>query len=136
MQIIFMDGQYLPTGNFEKPFSPDNYLQEQVVEGLLQTPKDNEYGFFKERGLEYPAEIKEQLENFPLCPNQTKADPNLFSGYMKSKKQLNYKPTLKLMGDQINKQNKWDIHTATSTNQRPRRSGHFTHCWWDIHSIR
>ena len=108
--------QYLPTGNFEKPFFPDNYLQEQVVEDLLKTPKDKEYGYFKECGLEYPAEIKEQPENFPLCRNQTKADPNLFSGYMKSVKQLNYKPTLKLMCDLTNKR-KYMGHTHSNLDQ-------------------
>ena len=28
--------------------------------------------------FEYPVEIKEKTENFPLCPYQTKADPDLF----------------------------------------------------------
>ena len=75
---------------------PDNYSQEQVVEDLSEIPDDNEYGFFIECDLEYPPEIKEKTENFPLSPYQTKADPNLFSDYMNSVKQLNYKPTLKL----------------------------------------
>ena len=43
--------------------------------------------------------------NFPLCPYQTKADPNLFSEYMNSVKQPNYKPTEKLMCDLTNKYN-------------------------------
>ena len=59
--------------------------------------------------FEYPAEIKEKTETTPLCPYQTKSDPNLFSDYMNSVKQLNYKPTLKLMCDLPNKQ-KYMIH--------------------------
>ena len=57
--------QYLPTGEFEiLPLNPcnytDNYNLEQLVEDLLQIPDDNEYGFFIECDLEYPAEIKEK----------------------------------------------------------------------------
>ena len=63
--------QYLPTGEFEiLPLNPcnytDNYNLEQLVEDLLQIPDDNEYGFFIECDLEYPAEIKEKTKNFPF----------------------------------------------------------------------
>ena len=64
--------QYLPTGEFEKLQLPENYSQDQLVEDLLQIPDDNEYGFFIECDLEYPAEIKEKTKNFPFCPYQTK----------------------------------------------------------------
>ena len=73
-QILYIDAnnlygwamsQYLPTGEFEiLPLNPcnytDNYNLEQLVEDLLQIPDDNEYGFFIECDLEYPAEIKKQ----------------------------------------------------------------------------
>ena len=62
---------------------------DESKEDILSTPDDNEYGYFIECDLEYPAEIEEKTENFPLCPYQTKADPNLFSDYMNSVKQLN-----------------------------------------------
>ena len=75
----------------------------------MNTPDDNEYGYFIECDLEYPAEIKEKTENFPLCPYQTKADPECFSHYMNIVKQPNYKPTQKLMCDLTNKQ-KYMIH--------------------------
>ena len=122
-QILYIDAnnlygwamsQYLPTGEFEiLPLNPcnytDNYNLEQFVEDLLQIPDDNEYGFFIECDLEYPAEIKEKTKNFPFCPYQTKADPNLFSGYMNNINQPNYKPTSKLMCDVTNK-SKYMIH--------------------------
>ena len=112
-QILYIDAnnlygwamsKYLPTGKFEKLQRPDAYELEQIVEDLLQVPDNNESGFFIECDLEYPVEIKEKTENFPLCPYQTKADPNLFSDYMNSVKQTNYKPTPKLMCDVTNKQ--------------------------------
>ena len=122
-QILYIDAnnlygwamsQYLPSGEFEiLPLNPcnytDNYNLEQLVEDLLQIPDDNEYGFFIECDLEYPAEIKEKTKIFPFCPYQTKADPDPFSAYMNSVNQPNYKPTSKLMCDVTNK-SKYMIH--------------------------
>ena len=88
--------QYLPTGDLKKMRSGhetmqyDSTLMNEIKEEILNTPDDNEFGYFIEYDLEYPAEIKEKTENFPLCPYQTKADPNLFSEYMNSVKQPNY----------------------------------------------
>ena len=122
-QILYIDAnnlfgwamsQYLPTGEFEilllDPCNyTDNYNLEQLVEDLLQIPDDNENGFFIESDLEHPAEIKEKTKNFPFCPYQTKADPDLFSAYMNNVNQPNYKPTSKLMCDVTNK-SKYMIH--------------------------
>ena len=97
--------QYLPTGDFEKMrCDNDELLIDEIKEDILNTPDDNEYGYFIECDLEYPAEIKEKTKNFPLCSYQTKADPNLFSEYMNSVNQPNYKPTEKLICDITNKQ--------------------------------
>ena len=71
----------------------------------MGTPDDNEYGYFIECKLEYPAEIKEKTENFLLCFYQTKADANLFSDYLSSVKQSKYKPTLEVLCDVTNKNN-------------------------------
>ena len=117
-QILYIDAnnlygwamsQYLPIGEFGKLNFPEEYELEQIVEDLRFIPDDNEYGFFIECDLLYPAEIKEKTKNFPFCPYQTKADPNLFSGYMNSVNQPNYKPTSKLMCDVTNK-SKYMIH--------------------------
>ena len=97
--------QYLPTSEFEKLQLPEEYELEQIVEDLRFIPDYSEFGCFMECDLEYPVEIKEKTENFPLCPYQTKADSNSFSGYMNSVKQTNYKPTEKLMRDLTNKYN-------------------------------
>ena len=106
--------QYLPTSTFEKLYFPQEYGEatqlEQIVEDLRFIPDNKPYGFFIECELEYPAEIKEKTENFPLCPRQTKAYPECFSDYMNGvKQQPNYKPTEKLMCDLTNKQ-KYMIH--------------------------
>ena len=108
------------TGDFKKmwSFARDSYhsftkfgcdndelLIDEIKEDILNTPDDCAYGSFIECDLEYPAEIKEKTENFPLCLHQTKADPECFSEYMNSVKQPNYKPTEKLMCDLKNKYN-------------------------------
>ena len=108
--------QYPLTGDFKEiKFGCDEYyeydslLMNEIKEDILNTPDDNVYGYFIECDLEYPAEIKEKTENFPLSPYQTKTDPELFSGFMNSVKQPNYKPTEKRMCDLTNKQ-KYMIH--------------------------
>ena len=96
-QILYIDAnnlygwamsQYLPTGTFEKLYFPQEYGEatqlEQTVEDLRFIPDNNPYGFFIECDVEYLAENKEKTENFPLCPYQTKADPECFSDYMNS----------------------------------------------------
>ena len=117
-QILFIDAnnlygwamsQYLPTSEFEKLQLPEEYILEQIVEDLTHCPDNNEFCYFIECDLEYPAEIKENTKNFPFCPYQTKADPNLFSAYMNNVNQPNYKPSSKLMCDVTNK-SKYMIH--------------------------
>ena len=54
--------QYLPTGDFKKIklcCEYDSVLMNEIKEDILNTPDDNEYGYFIECDLEYPAEIKE-----------------------------------------------------------------------------
>ena len=120
-QILYIDAnnlygwamsQYLPTGDFKKIklcCEYDSVLMKEIKEDIFNTPDDNEYGYFIECDLEYLAEIKEKTKNFPFCPYQTKADPNIFSGCMNNINQPNYKPTSKLMCDVTNK-SKYKIH--------------------------
>ena len=104
--------QYRPTGDFKKIkfLENDDSVQcDEIEEDIINTPDDNEYGYFKKCDSEYPTEFEEKTVNFPFCSYHTKADPNLFSDNMKSVKQPNYKPTEKLMRDLTNKQ-KYMIH--------------------------
>ena len=98
--------KFLENDDYEYDSVQCDELLDEIKGDNLSTPDDNEYGCFIECDLEFPAEIKEKTKNFPLCPYQTKADPNLFSDYMNSVKQLNYEPTLKLLCDLTNKQSK------------------------------
>ena len=106
--------QYLHLAKSKKlPFNPSNYTKSasgtinytlvQLVEDLLQKPDDFEIGFFIECDLEFPQDIKEKSENFPLCFYQVEANCELFSEYMNFIEQPNHKPTLKLVCDLTNK---------------------------------
>ena len=120
-QILYIDAnnlygwamnQYLPTGDFKKikfGCEHDSVLMNEIKVDILSTLDDNEYSYFIECDLEYPAEIKEKTKNFPFCPYQTKADADLFSAYMNNVNQPNYKPTSKLICDVTNK-SKYMIH--------------------------
>ena len=125
--------QYLPTGDFKKikfgcdeDYEYDELLIDEIKEDILNTPDDIEYGYYIECDLEYPAEIEENTENFPLCPYRTKADPELFTTYMNSVKQPNYKPSEKRMCDLTNKQ-KYMIHY--------RMSKFYTKMWMKVTKI-
>ena len=54
--------QYLPTGDFKKMQNChgtyDCTLMNEITEDILNTPDGNEFGYFIECDLEYPAEIK------------------------------------------------------------------------------
>ena len=62
--------QYLPTGDFKKMRSfakigcdNDELLTNEIKEDILNTPDDNENGYFIECDLD-PVEIKEKTKNF------------------------------------------------------------------------
>ena len=59
--------------------------------------------------LEYPVEIKQNTEKFPLRLYQVEAICELFSEYMNFVKQPNYKPAQKLVCDLTNEQ-KYIMH--------------------------
>ena len=91
--------QPLPRGDFEN-LDNSHFTTQEIIEDLIIIPDDNESEFFIEGDLKYPVEIKEKTKEFSLCPYQTKADPEIFTTYIKSVKQPIDKPTNKLMCDQ------------------------------------
>ena len=90
--------KYLPRGEFEQ-----NTVDDQQIQYIIQTPDNCDYGYFSESNLEYPAKIKQVIENLPLCPCQTLACKDCFAEYMNSVKQTNCMPTIKLTSDLTDK---------------------------------
>ena len=76
--------QYLPTGDFKKMRSCheamqyDSALMNEIKEDILNTPDDNEFGYFIECDLEYPAEYKEKNRKLSTLPLSNKSRSRVF----------------------------------------------------------
>ena len=67
---------------------PDLYMN--WLEEILNTPDENEIGYFLEVDLKYPGNIKEKTKNFPFCPENKKIIPDKYNNYMKKVKPKKY----------------------------------------------
>ena len=116
-KISFMDAtnlyghsmsQMLPYDEIEMWYGdPDKYWN--WLEEILNTPDDNEIGYFLEVDLKYPDSIKEKTKHFPFCPENKKIDPDKYNDYMKKIKPKNYTKSKKLICDWTDKK-KYLIH--------------------------
>ena len=100
--------QFLPYDEIEMWHGhPDKYWN--WLDKILNTPDDNENGYFLEVDLKYPDDIKQKSKYFPFCPENKKIDPNKYNEYMKSIKPENYIKSKKLICDGTDKK-KYLIH--------------------------
>ena len=79
------------------------------MEEILNTPDDNEIGYFLEVDLKYPDNIKEKTKHFPFCPDNKKINPDKYNDYMKKIKPKKYTKSKKLICDWTDKK-KYLIH--------------------------
>ena len=79
------------------------------LEEILNTPDDNEIGYFLEVDLKYPDDIKEKTKHFPFCPENKKINPNKYNDHMNKIKPKNYTKSKKLICDWTDKK-KYLIH--------------------------
>ena len=86
---------------------PDLYMNS--LEENLNTPDDNEIGYFLEFDLKDPDNIKEKTKKFPFCPENKKINPDKYSNYMKKIKPKNYTKSKNLFCDWPDKK-KYLIH--------------------------
>ena len=75
------------------------------LEDILNTPDDNNIGYFLEVDLIYPDDIKEKTKNFPFAPMNKKINPDNFNDYMNEIKPDTYIQTKKLICDWSDKKN-------------------------------
>ncbi|XP_053209828.1 uncharacterized protein LOC128393656 [Panonychus citri] len=74
-----------------------------LLDDILSTPDDNDYGFFVEVDLEYPPEIHDLHNDYPLAPERREITREELSDYQKSllvnveSQGVKYRPTPKLM---------------------------------------
>ena len=100
--------QFLPYDEIEMWHGhPDLYMN--WLEEILNTPDDNEIGYFLEVDLKYPDNIKEKTKRFPFCPENKIIPKEKYNEYMNEIKPKNYTKSKKLICDWTDK-NKYLIH--------------------------
>ena len=76
---------------------PDLYKNR--IEEILNTPDDNDIGYFIEVDLKYTDNIKEKTKKYPFCPENRKINPDEYNDYMKKIKPENYTTSKNLICD-------------------------------------
>ena len=88
------------------PYDEIKFETENVcLEEILNTPVDNDIGYFLEVDLEYPYNIRQKTKYFPFCPENKTISKNDFGPYMKSIMPKNYVSHKKLICDWTDKRN-------------------------------
>ena len=88
------------------PYNEINFETENIcLEEILNTPDDNDKGYFLEVDLEYPHNIRQKTKHFPFCPENETVSKNDFGPYMKSIMPKNYVSHKKLIFDWTDKKN-------------------------------
>ena len=110
-KIIYADATKLYGHSMSQflPYDEIKFEEDICLEKILNTPNDNEIGYFLEVDLKYPDNIKEKTKYFPFCPESKKINPNKYNEYMKSIKPENYTKSKKLICDWSDKK-KYLIH--------------------------
>ena len=72
---------------------------------IINTPDNNENGYFLKVDLKYCDNIKEKTKNFPFCPENKKIHPDNFIEYMKMIKPTKYTKSKKLICDWADEKN-------------------------------
>ena len=106
-KIMYFDANNLYGDSMSQPLPYDEIKFDNNIklEDILNTPDDNDIGYFVEVDLKYPDNIKEKTKNFPFAPVNKKINPDNFSDYMKEIKPDTYVPSSKLICDSSDKKN-------------------------------
>ena len=80
---------------------PDLYMD--LLEEILNTPDDNDVGYFIEVGLKCTDNIKEKTRNFPFSPENKIIPKENYNDYMKRIQPNNYTESKKLICDWTDK---------------------------------
>ena len=106
--IVYLDANNLYGFSMSQPLPYDNikFETENVcLEEILNTPDDNDIGYFLEVDLEYPYNIRQKTKYFPFCPENKTVSKNDFGPYMKLIMPKNYVSHKKLICDWTDKRN-------------------------------
>ena len=106
--ILYVDANNLYGFSMSQPLPYDKikFETENVcLEEILNTPDDNDIGYFLEVDLENPYKIRQKTKQFPFCPENKTVSKNDFGSYMKSIMPINYVYHKKLICDWTDKRN-------------------------------
>ena len=100
-KILYLDVTNLYGHSMSKmlPYDEMKFEKDICLEELLNTPGDNEIGYFIEVDLKCPDNIKEKTKNFSFCRENKKNNPNKYNDYMNNIKPKNYTKSKKLICD-------------------------------------
>ena len=108
-KIMYVDANNLYGHSMSQPLPYDEIKFELHVklEDILNTPDDNDFGYFVEVDLIYPDNIKEKTKTFPFCPENKIIHKDKYNDndYMKEMKPKNYVKSKKLICDWTDKKN-------------------------------
>ena len=109
-KIFFIDATnlYGHSSSQMLPYDETKFEKDICLEEILNTPDDNQIGYFLEVNLKYLDNRKEKTKNFPFCPENKKIIPNKYNDYMNNIKPKNYTKSKKLKCDWSDK--KYLIH--------------------------
>ena len=79
------------------PYDEIKFEKDICLEEILNTPDDNEIGYFLEVDLKYPDKIKGKTKNFAFAPVNKKSNHDDFSDYLKTIKPDTCTQTKKLI---------------------------------------
>ena len=78
---LYVDANNLYGHSMSEPLPYDEikFDNDVKLEDILNTPDDNDIGYFVEADLTYPDNIKEKTKNFPYAPVNKKINPDYFN---------------------------------------------------------
>ena len=91
------------------PFDEIQFERNVCLRETLNTPDDNDIGYFLEVHLSYSYNIRQKLKYFPFCPEGKIISKNGFNDYMSKIKPKTYTEDKKLFCDWTDKK-KYLIH--------------------------
>ena len=106
-KILYIDANNLYGHSMSQylPFDEIKFDNDVTLEDIINTPDDNDIGYFVEVDLKYPDNIKEKTKKFPFAPVNKKINPDNYNDYMKEIRPDTNVQTKKLICDWSDKKN-------------------------------
>ena len=110
-KILYIDANNLNGHSMSQPLPYDEFKIEKdnCLNKILNTPDDNEIGYFVELDLSYPYKVRQKTNYFPFAPENKSIYEDDFNDYMKRIKPKNCISHNKLICDWTDKK-KYLIH--------------------------